>query len=50
MRGLLVALEKQPLLVEISLCAVPYVGLRFYVGGVMHADAAHARSSEAKHG
>lgn len=42
MGGILILIERQPLVFGLAFSAIPYVGLRFYLGGVMHAEKAVA--------
>ena len=42
MGAILRLIERQPLVFGLAFSAIPYIGLRFYLGGVMHADAALA--------
>lgn len=47
MGGILTLIERQPLVFGLAFSAIPYVGLRFYLGGVMHANEALATAPSA---
>ncbi len=47
MAAVVEALEKRPFVFALTLAAVPYLGLRLYLGSVMHAEAATATAPNA---